>query len=87
MSIRDNSRLPPHSRLRTEGFCATFFEVTEQDGDIWTPFSAALLAQVTRFEKEFAERAEPGFPPPTIKILAYVPYYNFGGPELAASDG
>jgi hypothetical protein len=86
MSLRDNSRLPPESRLNIEGYCATFFEITKDDVDIWAVFSAALLAQTARFEKGFEERAEPGYPPPAIKTLAYVPYYNLGRLGLTASD-
>jgi hypothetical protein len=60
MSLRDDSRLPPGSRLNIEGYCASFFQVAEDYVDIWTVFSAALLAQAARFEKEFEAWVEPG---------------------------
>lgn len=87
MALRDNSRPPPEPRERIKGFCGTFFEVTEHDGDIWNPLSAALLAQAAEFDQEFEDRAEPGYTIPTVKILACVPHYKLVGPVLAASDG
>ncbi|KAK3290926.1 uncharacterized protein B0H64DRAFT_436316 [Chaetomium fimeti] len=64
---------PPESTLKIEGYDATFYEVTEEDGDTWSP-SPGVFAQVEYIKEGFEEWARPGDTLPAVKVLACIPH-------------